>query len=106
MHNPMYSEEYNKHLLRLVKDMPIEKIGRLISESQQFIAKRLSLENLCPEGEEWLDKQYIRTDQAVVLAKLPQDQQPQWLKKLMDEDLFCNGTTPITDELRGLVQYE
>lgn len=76
--------QFASAIKQILEDDPTVTIGDLsakLHKSSSWIRKLLSLNSLCDEAKELVDKGKITLQNAYALAKLPEEVQPDWIEK-------------------------
>lgn len=90
--------EYAKHLMRILGYHPTmteAQLASLLSRSPAWISQQMSLNRLHAEAKKLVDDGKIPLQNAYMLAKLPMDEQINWLQRATESEAAVFGTAII-----------
>lgn len=97
--------QYAKHIRRILVLDPalnITELAKRLGVSTSHISQRLSLGSLLDNIQKMVDDGKISLNNALALAKLPAEEQPEWLERAMQQDTatFCDAATARARAIR------
>jgi ParB/RepB/Spo0J family partition protein len=95
--------QYSRQLLRILAIEPAMtrvELARKVGRPESFINKLLSLENINPKLGELIDNNTIELMRAATLAKLPIDEQIDWLEKAVTANSTAEFVDTVNTEIR------